>query len=57
MVVTWGALQQMTWDFWDTYCDEAYAILSEDFVQPDQVAASGISVQDRSNDRQRVSHG
>jgi hypothetical protein len=22
----------MTWSFWDTYCDEAYAIISTDFV-------------------------
>jgi hypothetical protein len=31
-VVTWGALQQLTWEFWDFYCDEAYAILSVDFL-------------------------
>ena len=29
LVVTWGALQFMTWGFLDTYCDEAYAVLSE----------------------------
>lgn len=26
MVVTWGRLQQLTWAFWDAYCDEAYAV-------------------------------
>jgi hypothetical protein len=31
-VVTWGRLQSMTWSFWDRYCDEAYAILSRDFL-------------------------
>jgi hypothetical protein len=31
-VVTWGALQTMTWGFWAAYCDEAYAILSSDFL-------------------------
>jgi GNAT superfamily N-acetyltransferase len=31
-VVTWGRLQLMTWAFWDRYCDEAYAILSRDFL-------------------------
>jgi hypothetical protein len=25
--VTWGAKQQMTWAFFDKYCDEAYAII------------------------------
>lgn len=30
--VTWGALKRMTWTFWDAYCDEAYAVLSKDWV-------------------------
>lgn len=29
--ITWGALKKMTWAFWNTYCDEAYAILSPDW--------------------------
>jgi hypothetical protein len=32
-VVTWGRLQQLTWSFWDRYCDEAYCILSDDFLE------------------------
>jgi len=32
-VVTWGALKKMTWAFWDRYCDEAYCIVSSDFLQ------------------------
>jgi hypothetical protein len=31
-VVTWGALQQVTWPFLDAYMDEAYAVLSQDFT-------------------------
>jgi hypothetical protein len=31
-VVTWGALKRMTWGFWQAYCDEAYALLSDDFL-------------------------
>jgi hypothetical protein len=31
-VVTWGSLQLLTWSFWDRYCDEAYCILSDDFL-------------------------
>lgn len=31
-IVTWGRLKQMTWAFWDRYCDEAYCIISEDFL-------------------------
>ena len=29
-VVTWGAVKQMTWAFWDAYVDEAYAVISDD---------------------------
>jgi hypothetical protein len=32
-VVTWGALQTMTWYFFETYCDEAYAVLSQDWIE------------------------
>jgi hypothetical protein len=32
-VVTWGATKQMTWSFWNTYCDESYAIISQDFIK------------------------
>lgn len=28
-VITWGQKKKMTWSFWDAYCDEAYACLSE----------------------------
>lgn len=36
--VTWGAMQLMTWGFLATYCDEAYVLLSQDWM-----AASGTS--------------
>jgi hypothetical protein len=32
-VVTWGALKEMTWSFWDRYVDEAYCLLSKDFLR------------------------
>lgn len=31
-VVTWGALKRVTWQFLDTYCDEAYAVLDGDWI-------------------------
>lgn len=34
--ITWGAPQFMTWNFMHTYCDEAYAILSQDFLSHDK---------------------
>jgi hypothetical protein len=36
--VTWGALQSMTWEFFTTYCDEAYVLLATEWI-----AASGQS--------------
>ena len=32
-VVTWGGLKELTWSFWDRYCDEAYCLLSTDFLE------------------------
>lgn len=32
--VTWGRLLKMTWGFWNTYCSEAWAILSEEWKPP-----------------------
>jgi hypothetical protein len=31
-VVTWGELKKMSWSFLNKYCDESYAILSQDFI-------------------------
>ena len=35
-VVTWGSLKQMTWSFWERYVDEAYALISPDFLEGDE---------------------
>ena len=43
-VVTWGALQTMTWSFWETYCEEAYAILSTDYLNGKKQAPQGFSL-------------
>jgi hypothetical protein len=32
-VVTWGALKAMSWDFYLAYADEAYAVLSTDWLK------------------------
>lgn len=41
MVVTWGQLMPMTWAFLESYCDEAYAILSPDWIAV--AAAAGMT--------------
>jgi hypothetical protein len=35
-VITWGASKQLTWAFWDRYCEESYCILSPDFLKGDK---------------------
>ncbi len=43
-VVTWGALQIMTWSFWAAYCDEAYAILSSDYLSGKKTTPQGFNL-------------
>jgi len=31
-VITWGQLLRMTWPFLDAYCDEAYALIGQDWL-------------------------
>jgi hypothetical protein len=42
--VTWGALQRMTWGFWHTYCDEAYGVLSADWIEKSGDAPVGFDL-------------
>jgi len=43
-VVTWGALQVMTWSFWEAYCDESYAILSNDYLTGKKTTPQGFNL-------------
>jgi len=43
-IVTWGALQRMTWAFWDRYVDECYAVLEQDYVGDDNRSPQGFSL-------------
>jgi hypothetical protein len=56
-VVTWGALKRMTWGFWQAYCDEAYALLSPDFLNASGVAASGFDLAQLNADLKTVAEG
>jgi hypothetical protein len=42
LCITWGKLQQMTWDFYDAYCEEAYACFSQDIVGEDGKSPEGF---------------
>lgn len=51
-VITWGAQQVMTWSFWETYCEEAYAILSPDFLTAKNATPAGFNLQQLQADLQ-----
>jgi hypothetical protein len=38
--ITWGALQQMTWAWWDMYCDESHTLFSYDWLKSSLVNPS-----------------
>lgn len=42
--VTWGALQRMTWSFLNTYCDEAWGIVSQDWIEGSGQAPNGFDL-------------
>ena len=35
----------MTWSFWEAYCDEAYAILSTDYLGGTMTTPQGFNMQ------------
>jgi hypothetical protein len=43
-VVTWGSLKRMSWAFWTRYVDEAYVVLSPDFLRRDH-APNGFDLE------------
>jgi hypothetical protein len=44
-VVTWGALKSMSWQFYATYADEAFAVLSPDWINTQlKTAPQGLNL-------------
>jgi hypothetical protein len=41
--VSWGRVMKMTWDFYCTYCDEAYMVVTQSFMKPPGNTPSGLS--------------
>ena len=41
--VTWGALKQMTWAWWEKYGEEAYALLSPDWMRANGLDPAGVN--------------
>ena len=43
--VSWGELYTMNWDFWLEYVDEAYAVISEDWIKKSGLSPVGVDVE------------
>jgi hypothetical protein len=41
-VVTWGSILNMSWNFFQRYADEAYCVLSQDWIETNGLAPSGF---------------
>jgi hypothetical protein len=52
--VTWGALLKMDWAFFATYCDEAYGIISPEWVNDTTKAPNGFDMFSLNQDLQAV---
>lgn len=48
--VTWGRVQLMTWSWFQHYADEAYAVLSPDWLSASGFTTSGFNIQQLSQD-------
>lgn len=42
--VSWGRVMEMSWDFFTTYCDEAYVAITPDFMKAPGVTPSGLTM-------------
>jgi hypothetical protein len=48
--VTWGRLMPMSWEFFASYCDEAYALVSPDFLIDGKAAPNGLNLSQLEHD-------
>jgi hypothetical protein len=57
-VVTWGEPKRMTWVFLDAYCDEAYAVLSTDWISSlTRVAVNHLDLETLKKDLKQLDAG
>lgn len=53
-VITWGAPQMMSWPFLSIYADEAYAIVTQDFIEKSGDSPSGLALAALMSDLKQV---
>lgn len=55
--ITWGALKKMSWNWFDAYCDEAYGLLSTDWINAAGNAPPGFDFAALAVDMQAIKAG
>lgn len=55
--VTWGRTQNLTPTFWRRYCDEAYAVVSQSFLDAHGLSPQGLDLAALLDDLRRVTGG
>jgi hypothetical protein len=53
-VVTWGAVKSMSWQFYDAYADEAYAVISQDFIDKSGIDPAGFDLKTLESDLRQL---
>lgn len=53
-IVTWGQKQRVTWQWLLTYCDEAWAVLSKDWIDRAGLAPNGFRMQELTEDLAKI---
>jgi hypothetical protein len=56
-VVTWGEVKSMSWPFYEAYADEAYAVLSRDFIGANEQNIDGFDLATLEKDLAQVAGG
>lgn len=54
--ISWGKIITMTWSFFQTYVDEAYGLLSEDWANSQKKSPSGFEFLALKSDLQAIAH-
>jgi hypothetical protein len=53
-VVTWGAVKSMSWEFYDAYADESFAVVSQDFINVQGNDPAGFSLSQMLSDLKQL---
>jgi hypothetical protein len=56
-VVTWGEVKSMSWQFYDVYADEAYAVISQDFIDKSGIDPAGFDLKTLESDLRQLRPG